>query len=540
MKTKASTVADPIRGIRVHDEIQKLAEAMMNGELDKRGDCSCYRGEDAELIGLVNRMLDTLVTPLRVAAGAIDEIAHGRIPPFIIDDYKGEYDSIKRNLNTLLATLYGLHSETRNLIVSIEEGKLMTRGNNWDFEGIWNDLIGGVNGTLDAVTHPVSEASDVLGRLAGYDLSARMRGHYHGDHAVIKKAMNTTAEALHSAISQVSETVELVSDVGNRITKSSQSVSSGAAEQERQLSETSQNLVHMAAASTNSARNTDVARQTAQSAADSVTTAKESMERMLEAMADIRSSADNTAVIVQEIEAIAKETDTLSTSAADKAVRVRSSAGGFGVVANEIRNLSMRCETAAAKMEDFRKNIRLDASLDPSETGRFMDEFQYLIDDLDNIAMLSNLLGVNAAIEAAHVEGAGNDFEVLTDEIRQLARRSTDAAKRTDNLIQNSVVLSRKGEALSREIDGHLAGAVEGAYTIGSLTEEMSLASQDQASGIEQINRAVAQINEVTRQNAGSAFESSEAAHNLEQQVKKLSLMVNKFKLEGEPAATAA
>lgn len=526
--------------ITVHDEIQRLAEAMMDGELDKRGEVAAYTGEDAELIALVNRMLDSLVAPLRIAASAIDEIAHGRIPPFIIDDYKGEYNQIKRNLNTLLATLYGLHSETQNLIGNIEEGRLNTRGNNWDFEGIWSDLIGGVNGTLDAVIHPVSEASTVLGRLAAFDLSARMRGRYHGDHAVIKKAMNATAESLHSAISQVSETVELVSDVGNRISQSSRIVSSGAADQERQLTETSQNLAHMSETSINSARNTDVARQTAQSAAESVTTAKESMDRMLEAMAEIRSSADNTAVIVQEIDAIAKETDTLSSSAAEKAVRVRSSAGGFGVVANEIRNLSVRCENAVAKLEEFRKTIQTGSAENSQETDRLMDEFEYLISDLNNIAMLSNLLGVNAAIEAAHVEGAGNDFEILTDEIRQLAKRSTDAAKRTDTLIQNSVSLARRGESLSREIDGHLAGAVEGAHTIGALTEEISLASQDQASGIEQINRAVAQINDVTRQNAGSALESSTAANNLGQQVKKLSTMVSKFKLDAAPAVSAA
>ena len=105
----------------LHREIQRLAEAMMNGRLDERGDPAQFTGDDAALVLMVNRMLDTLVTPLRLAAGAIDEIAHGRIPPFVIDDYTGEYNNLKRNLNTLLATLYGLHSETQHLIGNIVE-----------------------------------------------------------------------------------------------------------------------------------------------------------------------------------------------------------------------------------------------------------------------------------------------------------------------------------------------------------------------------------------------------------------------------------
>jgi len=527
--------------ISVQDEIHKLAEAMMEGRLDERGDISAHDGKDAELVLMVNNMLDSLVNPLRLASGAIGEIANGRIPHFVIDDFQGEFNDIKHNLNSLLATLYGMNNETQNLISCIGEGKLKTRGNDWDYEGIWRDLIAGVNGTLDAVLDPVYEASAVLGSLADYDLSARMHGKYHGEHAVIKKAMNATAESLHSAIFQVTESVDLVSDVGNRISQSSRIVSQGASEQKRQLAETSQNLAHISASSIKSAQSTDDARGSAHSAAESISTGKDAMERMLEAMGEIRASADNTALIVQEINSIAKETDTLSSSAAEKAVRVRSSAGGFGVVANEIRNLSVRCEEAVVRLEDFNRQIIEGTKVGESdEAERIRTDFQYLIDDLNNIAMLSGLLGVNAAIEAAHVEGAGNDFEVLTEEIRHLAKRSTDAAKRTDELIQSSVTQARRGELLSREIDEHLAKAVEGAYAIGTLTDEISLASQEQASGIDLITRSVSQINEVTHKNADSANESSEAAKNLEMQVQKLSKMVSKFRLESSATLAPA
>ncbi len=514
-------------------EIQRVAEAMMAGRLDERCALAGHEPQERELLAQVNRMLDSLIQPMRLAASALDQIAHGRIPPFVIDDYQGEYNRIKQNINHLLAILYGMHKETTNLTGSVREGNLRTRGNDWDYEGIWQELIRGMNGTLDAVLDPVSEASAVLGRLARYDLSARMRGKYHGDHAVIRKAMNTTAEALHGAVSQVAETVDLVSDVGRQITAGSAEVSEGASQQSSQLADTSGSLERIAASAATSSGKTTQARQNAHQAAQSMEQAQQAMERMLAAMAKIREAAGNTTAIVNEIDGIAKETGALSSSAIDKAVRIRTSAGGFGVVAQEIRKLGQRCTETAKGMREFSKQISLGEG---DEADKRREEFQYLIEDLEDVAMFSNLLGVNAAIEAAHVEGAGNDFRNLTDEIRGLATRSADAAKRTENLTRTSLDLSQDGENLSRDINRQLVGAVDGAHAISRLADEISQATQEQAAGIDQINQAVAQINQVTQQNAESAAHSSEAAMGLERQVQKLSTMVQKFKLEAGPA----
>lgn len=516
------------------EEIARLAEAMMNGRLDERGDPARFTAEDAKLIGLVNGMLDSLVSPLRLAAGAIEQISHGTIPAFVVDDYRGEYNDLKRNLNVLLATLYGMHNETQNLITSITEGKLRTRGNDWDFDGIWRDLIGGVNGTLDAVIDPVTEASTVLSRLASYDLQARMRGKYRGEHAVIKRAMNGTAESLHAAIAQVAESVGSVTEVGNRIARSSRAVEQGATEQDRQISEASSNLSIITESSARMAENTADAQRSAQSSVESITTGKETMERMLAAMLEIRSAADNTVTIVQEIDAIAKETELLSSSAGDKAVKIRSSAGGFAVVAGEIRKLSARSREAAKRLDDFGGRFHTGSQESGLEALEAMKkEFAAIIGDLSNVALVSHYLGLNAATEAAHVEVAGDSFEGLTEQIRQLALRATTAAKRTGELIRCSVENARKGESLSQEIDGQLAVAVQGGQSISRLTEEITLGSREQASRLDEISGAVAQINEVTRQNAESARESAAAAKTLEQETLKLSRMVDKFQLGG-------
>lgn len=506
-------------------EIQRLAEAMREGRLETRAEVEHFQGEDAAALKAVNQMLETVVEPLRVAAGAIDELAHGRIPPFILDDQAGGDNELKRNLNTLLATLYGMHHETRHLVSSIREGKLRARGNHWDYEGIWRELIDGVNGTLDAVIAPVNEASAVLGRLADYDLAVRMRGRYRGEHAVIKRAMNATAKSLHGAIAQVGNTVTVVHEVGDHIARSSEAVSQGASEQEKQLDQTSSQLNLISDSSRQSSESVKEAERSAQEAADAIARGKEAMEQMLTTMGEIVASADNMAVIVQEIDAIAKETDTLSTNASDKAKKVRSSADGFGVVADTIRGLSDRCEAAVEGLSRLRAEMKQHAS---EET---MESVAAILKELRGVASIAELLGINAAIEAAHVSGAGQDFEGLTGEIHQLAQRSAAATQRTESLIKASIILVHKGRELAQSIDAQLVDAVDGAETIKRLTVQIADASQEQAAAVGQINQAVAHMKAVTHQNAASAQASSTDAQELREHVQNLATMVEKFRL---------
>jgi methyl-accepting chemotaxis protein len=337
--------------------------------------------------------------------------------------------------------------------------------------------------------------------------------------------MNATAETLHGAISQVSETVELASRVGRSVMHSSSTVAEGAQEQSRRLEDATGSLARLAESSRNSAQNTDETQKNAQAAAESVLTAKHSMDRMLVAMGEINRSAESTATIVGEIDSIANETRGLSTGASEKAAHMRKSAGGFGAVAQDVRRLSMRCTELVTKIEALQKRM---------ETGSdspFLADILALSEQMREVATSSQLLGVNASIEVAHVQGAGKDFSALTGEIHGLAGRSADAARRTEVLTQTSVDQSKSGVTLSTEIDGHLKDAADGADAIRRLAGEISRATVEQAGSIEHINESVAQINRVTQKSAASAAESFGAASELNGQMERLSSMVNKFKV---------
>jgi methyl-accepting chemotaxis protein len=146
------------------------------------------------------------------------------------------------------------------------------------------------------------------------------------------------------------------------------------------------------------------------------------------------------------------------------------------------------------------------------------------------IARFSNLLGVNAAIEGAHVEDAGGEFRGITDEFNDLAARSTEAANKASPLTSESASLSRSGVLLSQEVDSQLDGAVQGAHALFVFSDEISASIHEQTAGLEKISKTASQISLVTAKNAEGAAESLGAAKNLEQQVGKLTKMVKRFR----------
>ena len=542
-ETPVSGTEDPIPGGGALDndafqEILRLVHAMMDGRLGERGRVEQFSGPAAELIRLVNQMVDALVTPLQVTARSIDQIAHGSLPDFIIDEYQGEFNDIKRNLNTFLAIMYGMHHETRNLTQSIQAGKLGTRGNDWDFEGNWQQLIGGVNNTLDAVLTPIQEASAVLGIMSNYDLRARVSGTYKGEHAHIKKALNKTAESLQSALEQVAEAVVSVTMVCGEITKSSEEVAQGASAQVDSIQETSRQMEHIAAMAKQNQENTAQATVVARTAKESVEKSKESAAQLAAAMGDIRASAEGTSVIIQEINTVALQIDSLVAEAAVKASKVGAAGRGFSVLATEMRELAKRSLEAVAQMESIAKSATKDdtgAGVNMALSG---EGVLRAIQDINLVARQTNYLALNAAVQAAHIEETGRGFETFTDEVRRLSVRTKEAALNTGGLISRSVELAQNGEAFSQNIDQTLKEVVDGVAEVSSIVEQISAASRDQTVAVEAVNGSIAQVGSVTQQATANAKKSFAATRNLEEQAAALNAMVDRFHLG--PASPAS
>lgn len=150
---------------------------------------------------------------------------------------------------------------------------------------------------------------------------------------------------------------------------------------------------------------------------------------------------------------------------------------------------------------------------------------------IDSIAFQTNILALNAAVEAARAGEQGRGFAVVASEVRVLAQRSADAAKEIKELIGESVDTVREGSALVRETGETIAQIVSSVKRVTDLMGEISAASDEQSQGIEQVNQAVIQMDDVTQQNAALVEEAAAAAESLEEQSQALSDAVSLFKV---------
>ncbi|OWY38818.1 PAS domain S-box protein [Xenophilus sp. AP218F] len=163
-----------------------------------------------------------------------------------------------------------------------------------------------------------------------------------------------------------------------------------------------------------------------------------------------------------------------------------------------------------------------------------------IISVIDGIAFQTNILALNAAVEAARAGEQGRGFAVVASEVRNLAQRSAAAAKEIKSLIGNSVDKVESGSRLVDEAGRTMNEIVVSIRRVADIMSDISAASLEQSSGIEQVNLAVTQMDENTQKNAALVEEAAAAAESLEEQARYLAEAVLVFKLDNRPVSRTA
>ncbi len=241
----------------------------------------------------------------------------------------------------------------------------------------------------------------------------------------------------------------------------------------------------------------------------------EGAEQVSSASGQVSSSSQQLADGASEQAASIEET---SSSLEEMSSMTKQNAGN----ANQADNLMKEANQVVGQANDSMSDLT--SSME--EISKASEETSKIIKTIDEIAFQTNLLALNAAVEAARAGEAGSGFAVVADEVRNLAMRAADAAKNTAGLIEGTVKKVKDGSELVTRTNEAFNQVAESALKVGELVGEIAAASNEQSQGIEQVNKAVVEMDKVVQTNAANAEESASASEEMNAQAEQMKASV--------------
>jgi len=527
-----------------------LVEAAQAGRLSARADAAAHHGQFRRVVEGLNATLDAVVAPLRVAASSVERIAAGELPPPLDQPWKGDFEPLRGNLNGLAASLGAVVAEMEAMARAQAAGDLDAQIQAGRFQGVYQVMAAGVNAGIAMHVRNLRRILEILQAYAEGDFAPELE-RLPGKQAVVNERLallranlnglagevgTLTRAATEGRLSARADAARYHGDWGALLTGLNQtldSVTAPVARGVRTLEALARRDLTARTAGDergDHARLREAINETAAALEGSLVQVAEAVEGVARAAQQIAAGsqavATGASAQAQAVERTGARLEAISGMAARTADGARQAREGAARADQAASSGAGAVEAMTGTMARIRQSA---------------EGTSLILKDINEIAFQTNLLALNAAVEAARAGDAGRGFAVVAEEVRSLARRSKEAAARTEGLIAESVRQAQAGEATSHEVAADLRQIAGAVAQVTGLVGQIDEAARQQAQALAEVRGDITEVDRVTQQNAASAEQSSAAAAELSGQAEELASMVGSFRLDrGGEAGGAA
>lgn len=526
-------------------DAESMCDCTRKGDLDFKIDTQKYRGRYAEIGNLFGSAMAAISEPIKEADAIMEKMADNDLTETIDSQYTGSFASLMDSVHNvqhrllsvqnvaekiargdtselesfrkigkrsdrdhlmpafigMMETIQELIDETTGISAAAVEGRLDLRGDTSKFQGGYLDIVTGINSTLDAVSAPIHEVTDIMTKMSDGAVHVSMTGKYKGEYEVLTTAVNSLLGSLGFIINEIGQILSEMAK-GNLNVNVSKDYRGDYAV----ISDSLKTII-----------------RSLNQTLGSINTAAEQVSSGASAV------SQSSETLSQGCEEQASSIEEVTASITELAEQVRENAANANRASEISLSAKERADVGNRQMEEM-----LQAMQDINEASSSISKIIKVIED---IASQTNILALNAAVEAARAGQYGKGFAVVAEEVRNLAAKSADAAKETTTLIDSSITKVNSGSKTANETAKSLKEIVESIAKAADLVDKIASASNEQASAIAQVNQAVEQVSRVIQTNSATAEESASASEELSGQSDALKQMVNRFKLQDKANA---